>query len=126
MSFFDWVPVIISFLALIIPGYWTYRQAIKAKTIETTSSPYGELSKRVVLLESAAKENHQVITDQGRRIRCLEDSQYEDRRFIRRMLQWLAINHPDADHPRPPSWYTQSYPEQFGVDYIDTDSYGSE
>ena len=70
------LPILVSAIVSLTLGWLGYRQATKAKRIETTASPYDALARRVVELEKADE-------DKAKRIERLEQGRADDRRTIR-------------------------------------------
>lgn len=73
------LPILVSAIVSLALGWLGYRQATKAKRIETTASPYDALAKRVVELEKAD-------VDKAKRIELLEQGRADDRRTIRTLM----------------------------------------
>lgn len=70
------LPILVSAIVSLALGWLGYKQATKAKRIETTASPYDALARRIVELEKADE-------DKAKRIERLEQGRADDRRTIR-------------------------------------------
>lgn len=96
------LPILVSAVVSLALGWLGYRQATKAKRIETTASPYDALAKRVVELEKADE-------DKAKRIERLEQGRADDKRTIRTLMddrgaliQYLTQLRDDITGGRPP------------------------
>ena len=76
----DWLPVILAPVVSLAIAWLGYRQATRAKHIDVTASPYGEVARRVVELEKADEEKSKridrleaMLTDEKRTNRVLSD-----------------------------------------------------
>ena len=76
----DWLPVLLTPVVSLAIAWLGYRQATRAKNIDVTASPYGELAHRVVELEKADEEKAKridrlevMLTDEKRTNRVLSD-----------------------------------------------------
>ena len=76
----DWLPVLLTPVVSLAIAWLGYRQAVGAKNIDVTASPYGELAHRVVELEKADEEKAKridrlevMLTDEKRTNRSLSD-----------------------------------------------------
>lgn len=76
----DWLPVLLTPVVSLAIAWLGYRQATRAKNIDVTASPYGELARRVVELEKADEEKAKridrlevMLTDEKRTNRVLSD-----------------------------------------------------
>ena len=76
----DWLPILLTPVVSLAIAWLGYRQAVGAKNIDVTASPYGELAHRVVELEKADEEKAKridrlevMLTDEKRTNRVLSD-----------------------------------------------------
>lgn len=76
----DWLPILLTPVVSLAIAWLGYRQATRAKNIDVTASPYGELAHRVVELEKADEEKAKridrlevMLTDEKRTNRSLSD-----------------------------------------------------
>ena len=76
----DWLPVLLTPVVSLAIAWLGYRQATRAKNIDVTASPYGELAHRVVELEKADEEKAKridrleaMLADEKRTNRVLSD-----------------------------------------------------
>ena len=99
------IPSLLGLIGVTVGAVWTYRGNVKAKMLEATSSPYGEMSKHVVELSKDVSALREQVSTLTAKVWALEAESHSDRDYLVRVVE----THP-GPLPQPvPSWLASRF-----------------